>query len=44
MSKDINLRIKAVILGVYAADYYNVRLSDDANLLYGDTRGMAANF
>jgi PhoH-like ATPase len=37
VSKDINLRIKAAILGVLAEDYYNDRALDDLSLLY---RGM----
>ena len=37
VSKDINLRIKAAILGVPAEDYYNDRALDDLSLLY---RGM----
>ena len=37
VSKDINLRIKAAILGVQAEDYYNDRALDDLSLLY---RGM----
>lgn len=34
VSKDINLRIKATILGVHAEDYYNDKVLDDASLLY----------
>jgi PhoH-like ATPase len=34
VSKDINLRIKAAILGVQAEDYYNDRALDDLSLLY----------
>ena len=34
VSKDINLRIKAAVLGVHAEDYYNDRVLDDVNLLY----------
>ena len=34
ISKDINLRIKAAILGVPAEDYYNDRALDDVDLLY----------
>jgi PhoH-like ATPase len=37
VSKDINLRIKAAILGVPAEDYYNDKALDDLSLLY---RGM----
>ncbi len=34
VSKDINLRIKAAILGVLAEDYFNDRVLDDLSLLY----------
>jgi PhoH-like ATPase len=34
VSKDINLRIKAAILGVNAEDYFNDRALDDLSLLY----------
>ncbi|KTD66250.1 PhoH family protein [Legionella spiritensis] len=35
ISKDINLRIKAGILGISAEDYYNDQVLDDVNLLHG---------
>jgi PhoH-like ATPase len=38
VSKDINLRIKAAILGVQAEDYYNDRAIDDLSLLYQGSR------
>jgi PhoH-like ATPase len=38
VSKDINLRIKAAILGVQAEDYYNDRALDDLSLLYRGIR------
>jgi len=38
VSKDINLRIKAAILGVQAEDYYNDRALDDLSLLYQGLR------
>jgi len=38
VSKDINLRIKAAILGVQAEDYYNDRALDDLSLLYKGLR------
>lgn len=38
VSKDINLRIKAAILGVQAQDYYNDRALDDLSLLYRGLR------
>jgi PhoH-like ATPase len=34
VSKDINLRIKAAILGITAEDYFNDRALDDLSLLY----------
>ena len=34
VSKDINLRIKARILGIHTEDYYNDKVLDDADLLY----------
>ena len=34
ISKDINLRIKAGILGIPAEDYYNDKVLDDVNLLH----------
>ena len=44
VSKDINLRIKAAILGVHAEDYYSDRTIDDADLLDSGTRAVAADF
>jgi PhoH-like ATPase len=41
VSKDINLRIKAAILGVPAEDYYNDRALDDLALLYRGLRSEA---
>ena len=38
VSKDINLRIKAAILGVQAEDYYNDRALNDLSLLYKGMR------
>ena len=38
VSKDINLRIKAALVGIHAEDYSNDQVLDDVNLLY---RGMA---
>lgn len=34
VSKDINLRIKAAIVGIEVEDYFNDQILDDANLLY----------
>ncbi len=44
VSKDINLRIKATILGIHAEDYHNDQVLDDVNLLYGGTRELPADF
>jgi len=44
VSKDINLRIKAAILGVQAEDYYNDRALDDLSLLYRGSRNHGADF
>jgi PhoH-like ATPase len=44
VSKDINLRIKATILGIHAEDYYNDQALDDVNLLYTGTRELPADF
>ncbi len=34
VSKDINLRIKARVLGIHTEDYYNDKVLDDVDLLY----------
>ena len=34
VSKDINLRIKANVVGIHAEDYYNDQVLEDASLLY----------
>jgi PhoH-like ATPase len=34
VSKDINLRIKAAVLGIQVEDYFNDQALDDVNLLY----------
>ena len=44
VSKDINLRIKAAILGVHAEDYYSDRTIDDADLMDSGTRAVSADF
>ena len=41
VSKDINLRIKAAILGVHAEDYYSDKTIEDADLLYTGVAGAA---
>ncbi|HLS81910.1 MAG TPA: PhoH family protein [Steroidobacter sp.] len=44
VSKDINLRIKAAILGVHAEDYYSDKTIEDADLLYTGSLELPANF
>lgn len=44
VSKDINLRIKAAILGIHVEDYYNDQVLDDVNLLYTGLHELAADF
>jgi PhoH-like ATPase len=44
VSKDINLRIKAAIVGIHAEDYYSDRTIEDADLLDAGTRAMPADF
>ena len=44
VSKDINLRIKATILGIHAEDYYNDQVLDDVALLYGGIHELAPDF
>ncbi|HSM26840.1 MAG TPA: PhoH family protein [Thioalkalivibrio sp.] len=44
VSKDINLRIKATILGVHAEDYYSDRTLEDLDLLYSGSEALAPDF
>jgi PhoH-like ATPase len=44
VSKDINLRIKARVLGVNAEDYYSDKVLDDANLLYTGVQELPPAF
>jgi PhoH-like ATPase len=44
VSKDINLRIKAAVLGIHAEDYYNDQVLDDVNLLYSGHTELSADF
>jgi PhoH-like ATPase len=44
VSKDINLRIKAAILGVHAEDYFSDQTIEDADLLYTGSQPLAADF
>ena len=44
VSKDINLRIKAAVLGVHAEDYYSDKTLEDSDVLYSGTSTLPANF
>ncbi len=44
VSKDINLRIKASIVGVHTEDYYSDKTIEDADLLYTGLQELPANF
>ncbi len=44
VSKDINLRIKARVLGIEAEDYYNDKVLDDIDLLYVGATAIPADF
>lgn len=44
ISKDINLRIKATILGIKAEDYANDRVVDDLDLLFSGSHPLASDF
>jgi PhoH-like ATPase len=44
VSKDINLRIKAAIVGIHAEDYYSDRTIEDADLLDSGTRAVSDDF
>jgi len=44
VSKDINLRIKAAIVGVHAEDYFSDQTIEDADLLYRGTQALPADF
>jgi PhoH-like ATPase len=44
VSKDINLRIKARVLGISAEDYYNDKVLDDIDLLYTGVSEVAVDF
>ncbi len=44
VSKDINLRIKAAVLGVHAEDYYSDQVLDDAALLHQGYVELPADF
>ena len=44
VSKDINLRIKATVLGIHAEDYFNDQVLDDVNLLFSGTTELPGDF
>jgi PhoH-like ATPase len=44
VSKDINLRIKAAVVGVHAEDYFSDRSIEDADVLYTGTKALAEDF
>ncbi len=44
VSKDINLRIKAAVLGIHAEDYYNDRVLEDVDLLYTGVHKLEGDF
>ncbi len=44
VSKDINMRLKALALGLLAEDYYNDHVLDDSDLLYEGVMPLPDNF
>lgn len=44
VSKDINMRIKASVLGIRAEDYHNDQVLDDVNLLYSGITELPEDF
>jgi PhoH-like ATPase len=44
VSKDINLRIKATVLGIHAEDYFNDKVLDDVNLLFRGSSELPKDF
>jgi PhoH-like ATPase len=44
VSKDINLRIKAAIVGIHSEDYYNDQVLDDVALLYAGHDDLEESF
>ncbi|MDE2137359.1 MAG: PhoH family protein, partial [Gammaproteobacteria bacterium] len=44
VSKDINLRIKAAVLGVHAEDYYSDKTLEDADVLYTGVTALPDDF
>ncbi|HYL03373.1 MAG TPA: PIN domain-containing protein, partial [Steroidobacteraceae bacterium] len=44
VSKDINLRIKAAVLGVHAEDYYSDKTLEDSDVLYSGMTALPTDF
>src|SRR5688500_14574564 len=44
VSKDINLRIKAAVLGVHAEDYYSDKTLEDDDVLYSGMSALTPDF
>jgi len=44
VSKDINLRIKAAVLGIHAEDYFNDQVLDDMDLLFSGVDDLPEDF
>jgi PhoH-like ATPase len=44
VSKDINLRIKAAVLGIHAEDYFNDKALDDLDLLFTGLQELPKDF
>ena len=44
VSKDINLRIKATVLGIHAEDYFNDQVLDDVDLLFSGSSELETDF
>ncbi|WP_028491899.1 PhoH family protein [Thioalkalivibrio sp. ALE19] len=44
VSKDINLRIKAAVIGLHAEDYHNDQVLDDVSLLYSGMQELPGDF
>lgn len=44
VSKDINMRLKALSMGLHAEDYYNDHVLDDSDLLYDGVLPLPENF
>ena len=44
VSKDINLRIKAAVLGIHAEDYYSDKTIEDTDVLYSGMAPLPADF